>query len=134
VVFAVLAQFGALAVDLVAAHEVQPLAKASVRMSMASWPLVRKTTSSGRPMTTDFTGSPMCLAGIHSRAPISERVPGAFPHVRQVHSVDPVGHLAHAAQVLPLDAGHLYLEPSLSMLCLTRTSAALTCSRMVFSQ
>jgi hypothetical protein len=34
-----------------------------------------------------------------------QRVPGAFPHIRQVHGVDPVGHLAHAAQVLPLHPG-----------------------------
>ena len=34
-----------------------------------------------------------------------QRVPGAFPHIRQVHGVDPVGHLAHAAQVLPFHAG-----------------------------
>ena len=34
-----------------------------------------------------------------------QRVPSALPHIRQVHGVDPVGHLAHAAQVLPFDAG-----------------------------
>jgi hypothetical protein len=38
---------------------------------MASWPLVRKTRSSGRPITADVTGSPIWAAGIHSRAPIS---------------------------------------------------------------
>ena len=31
-----------------------------------------------------------------------QRVPGAFPHVRQVHGIDPVGHLADTAQVLRL--------------------------------
>jgi hypothetical protein len=31
-------------------------------------------------------------------------MPGAFPHIRQVHGVDPVDHLAHATQVLALDA------------------------------
>jgi len=54
-------------------------------------------------MTRDLAGSPIWAAGIHSRAPISACP--AFPHVRQVHSVDPVGHLAHAAQVLPLHPG-----------------------------
>ena len=38
---------------------------------MASWPLVRNRRSSGRPVTRDFTGSVMCSAGIHCRAPIS---------------------------------------------------------------
>ena len=38
---------------------------------MASWPLVRKTRSAGRPMTADVTRSPMCSAGIHCRAPTS---------------------------------------------------------------
>jgi hypothetical protein len=73
VVFQVLAQLSARAVDLIAAHEVQPHAvgEGLGRMSMASWPLVRKTRSSGRPMTADFAGSPMCPAGIHSRAPTS---------------------------------------------------------------
>jgi len=32
-----------------------------------------------------------------------QRVPGLFPHVRDVHGVDAVGHLARAPQVLPLD-------------------------------
>ena len=31
-----------------------------------------------------------------------QRVPGAFPYIYQVHGVDSVGHLARAAQVLPL--------------------------------
>ena len=70
-------------------------------MSMASCPLVRNTRSSGRPMTADVTGSPMWAAGIHSRAPPAR--PGALPHIRQVHGIDPVGHLAHAAQVLPFE-------------------------------
>ena len=48
-----------------------PSANASARMSMASWPLVRKSRSAGRPMTTDVTGSQICRAAIHSRAPIS---------------------------------------------------------------
>src|SRR5215467_8332916 len=30
-----------------------------------------------------------------------QRVPGAFPRIRQVHGVDVVGYHAHAAQVLP---------------------------------
>jgi hypothetical protein len=34
-----------------------------------------------------------------------QRVPGPFPHIRQVHGVDPVGHVAHAAQILPLHPG-----------------------------
>jgi hypothetical protein len=32
-------------------------------------------------------------------------MPGLFPHIRQVHRGDPVGHLPGAAQVVPLDAG-----------------------------
>ncbi len=38
---------------------------------MASWPLVRKARSAGRPMTADLAGSPIWAAGIHSRAPTS---------------------------------------------------------------
>jgi hypothetical protein len=38
---------------------------------MASWPLVRNTRPSGRPMAAARAGSPMWAAGIHSRAPIS---------------------------------------------------------------
>ena len=41
-------------------------------MSMASCPLVRNSRSSGRPMTSDVTGSSMCSRAIHCRAPISE--------------------------------------------------------------
>src|ERR1035437_4613646 len=40
-------------------------------MSMASWPLVRNRRFSGSPVSRDFTGSWMCSAGIHWRAPIS---------------------------------------------------------------
>jgi hypothetical protein len=32
-------------------------------------------------------------------------MPGPLAHIRQVHRGDPAGHLAHAPQVLPLDAG-----------------------------
>jgi len=32
-------------------------------------------------------------------------MPGALPHIRQVHGGDPAGHLAYTPQVLPLDAG-----------------------------
>ena len=69
-----LAQLGAVAVDLVAAGEVEAGSRrraASVQMSMASCPLVRNSRSSGSPMTRDFTGSSMCSRGIHCRAPIS---------------------------------------------------------------
>jgi hypothetical protein len=38
-------------------------------MSMASSPLVRNSRSSGRPMTKDVTGSSICGAGVHGRAP-----------------------------------------------------------------
>ena len=34
-----------------------------------------------------------------------QRVPGALAHIRQMHRGDPVGYLAHAPQVVPLDAG-----------------------------
>src|SRR5262245_47126567 len=72
-VFAELAQFGAAAIDLVAAQEVDP---GAVSEGLGAdidgqLPLVRNTKSSGRPMTRDFTGSSMCSAGIHWRAPIS---------------------------------------------------------------
>ncbi len=39
-----------------------------MRASGASWPLVRKARSAGSPVTADVTGSPMCQAGIQSRA------------------------------------------------------------------
>jgi hypothetical protein len=71
-------------------------------MSMASWPSVRKARSSGSPMTRDLTGSAMCSAGIHWRAPISA-CPVPLPHVGQVHGVDAVGHLPRASQVLAFD-------------------------------
>ena len=48
-----------------------PSANASAQMVMASCPLVWNTRSAGRPITWDFTGSAMCSAGIHCRAPIS---------------------------------------------------------------
>ena len=38
---------------------------------MASSPLVWNRRSSGRPVTSDFTGSLMSSAGIHCRAPAS---------------------------------------------------------------
>ena len=73
-------------------------------MSMASCPLVRNSRSSGRPMTSDVTGSSMCSRGIHCRAPISS-VPGLLPHQRHVHRVDPVRHPARAAHVLAFHPG-----------------------------
>ena len=54
-------------------------------------------------MTSDRTGSLTCSRGIHCRAPISA-YQVLFPHVRQVHDVDPVRDPARAPQVLPLDA------------------------------
>ena len=71
---------------------------------MASWPLVRKARSSRqahgrrrRPITDVGGRDPLPGA--------DQRVPGAFPRIGQVHGVDAVGHLAHAAQVLPFHAG-----------------------------
>jgi hypothetical protein len=51
--------------------KVSPSAQASSQMSMASCPLVRNRRSSGSPVTSDVTGSLICSAGIHWRAPIS---------------------------------------------------------------
>ena len=72
-VFEELPQLGAAAVDLSPQKKSNrmPSASASVEMSMASCPLVRKTRFSGRPTTTDATASSMWAAGIHCRAQIS---------------------------------------------------------------
>src|ERR1035441_9166855 len=73
-------------------------------MSMASCPFVRNRRFSGRPVTSDFTGSVMSSAGIHWRAP-ARACPGLSPpHVRQVHRVDAVRDPARAAHVLPFHA------------------------------
>ena len=73
-------------------------------MSMASCPFVRNPRSSGRPVTSDFTGSSTCSRGIHCRAPTSAW-PGLLPDVGQVHGVDPVRDPARAAHVLALHPG-----------------------------
>ncbi len=48
-----------------------PSAYAAAQMPMASCPLVRDSRPAGSPMSRDLTGSAMCSAGIHCRAPIS---------------------------------------------------------------
>ena len=73
-------------------------------MSMASCPLVRNSRSSGRPMTSDVTGSSICSRGIHCRAPTSA-CPVFSRTQRQVHRVDPVRHPARAPHVLAFHPG-----------------------------
>jgi hypothetical protein len=106
VVLQVLAQFGAGAIDLIAAHEVQPHAVGEglgedidgLLALGAEGQADRQAHGRGRHRITDvggrdpFPGADQC-------------VPGAFPRIRQVHRVDAVGHLACAPQVLPFHAG-----------------------------
>ena len=111
-VFAELAQLGAGAVDLIAAHEVQPHAvgeglgeDVDGQLALGAEDQIRRQAHGRRRHR---------IADVLGRDPFpgaDQRVPGAFPHIRQVHGVDPVGHLAHAAQVLPLDAGRAGCRP-----------------------
>ena len=105
-VFRVSAQLGARAVDLVTAHEVQQDAvgegfgeDVDGQLALGAEHQVRWEARERRcHRITD-------LPGRDPFAGADQRVPGAFPHIGQVHGVDPVGHLAHAAQVLPLHPG-----------------------------
>jgi len=54
-------------------------------------------------MSRDFTRVLDVLAG-DPLPGADQHVPGLFPHVAQVHGVDPVGYPARAPQVLPFDA------------------------------
>ena len=97
-----LPQLGAVAVDLVAASEIEAdavgvRAGADVdgQLSLgAELKIRRQAHEQGLHRVVEvFTGYP--LAGAE------QRVPGLFPHVRQVHGVDPVRDAARAPQVLP---------------------------------
>ena len=106
VVFQVLAQLGAGAVDLIAAHEVQPDAVGDGLGEDVDGQLPLG--AEGQLLRQAHDRRCHRVAEVGGRDPLpgaDQRVPGAFPHVRQVHGVDPVGHLAHAAQVLPLHPG-----------------------------
>ena len=100
-----LAQLRAVAVDLVAAGEVEAdavgvRAGADVdgQLSLGAEPQVqRQAHEQGLHRVLDvLAGDP--LAGA------DQRVPGLVPHVGQVDGVDPVGHPARAPQVLALDS------------------------------
>ena len=103
--FEVRAQLRAVAVHLVSAVEVRsdPVgggvrADVDGQLALGAEPQVqRQAHDQGLDRVLDvLAGDPLPGA--------DQRVPGAFPHVRQVHGVDPVGHPARAPQVLPLDA------------------------------
>ncbi len=103
----VLTQFGATAVHLVTAHEVEGPRRrrrpAARRWPTAPWygtpgPAAGRRPSGGR------------VADLPGRDPLArpdQRVPGPLTYIRQVHRVDPVGHPAGAPQVLALDPGRL---------------------------
>ena len=102
--FEVLAQLGAVAVHLVPAVEVRPdpvgggvRADVDGQLSLGAERQVRRQAhDQGLHRVLDvLAGNPLPGA--------DQRVPGLLPHVGQVHGVDPVGHLARAPQVLPLD-------------------------------
>ena len=106
VVFEVLAQLGAVAVDLVAADEVQPDAVGDGLGEDVDGQLPLG--AEGQVQRQAHDRRCHRVVDVRGRDPLpgaDQRVPGAFPHVRQVHGVDPVGHLARAAQVLPLHPG-----------------------------
>jgi hypothetical protein len=57
--------------------------------------------------------SSMCSAG----DPLprgDQRVPGAFPHIRQVHRGDPVGSLPRTPWAVPLDLGRVLALPGVA--------------------
>jgi hypothetical protein len=106
VVLQVLAQLGAGTIDLIAAYEIQPHAvggglgeDVGGQLALgAESQVLRQAHGRRRHRVTDVPG----------RDPFpgaDQRVPGAFPRIRQVHGIDPVGYLAYAAQVLPFHAG-----------------------------
>jgi hypothetical protein len=73
VVFEELPQLRAAAVDLIPAHVIQrdPVRERLGADLLGQLALGAELQSSGRPMSSDFTGSSICSAGIHWRAPIS---------------------------------------------------------------
>jgi hypothetical protein len=100
-----LPQLGAAAVDLVAAGEVEAQAvgvrgRADIDGQLplgAELKLQRQPHEQGLHRVGDvLAGDPLPGA--------DQRMPDSFPHVGQVHGVDPVGHLPRAPQVLALDS------------------------------
>ena len=94
----------AVAVHLVPAVEVRPdpvgggvLADVDGQLPLGAEPQVQR-----QPHDQGLHRVLEVLAG-DPLAGADQRVPGLFPHVGQVHGVDPVGHLPRAPQVLPLD-------------------------------
>ena len=121
VVLEELAQLGAAAIDLVAAGEIEAEAvgvhlRAQVDGQLplgAELQIRRQAHGQGLHRIVDVLGR-YPLAGA------DQRVPGLFPHVRQVHGVDPVGHPARASHVLAFDSrGRLagFLLPGLVDRC-----------------
>jgi hypothetical protein len=106
VVFQVLTQLGARAVHLIAADEVQPhpVSEGLGEDVDGQLPLGAEDQALRHAHDRRFHR----ITDVIGRDPFpraDQRVPGAFPHIGQVHGIDPVGQLADAAQVLPLYPG-----------------------------
>ena len=104
--FQIVAQLGAVAVDLVPAHEVQPdtVGEDLGEQIDGQLPLGPEHQIAGQPHDQGRGR----VVDLLTRDPLpagDQRVPGLLPHIRQVHRGDPVGHLSRAAQIVPLDAG-----------------------------
>ena len=100
-----LAQLGAVAVDLVAAGEVERQA-VGVRVGAdvdGQLPLGAEGQVQRQPHEQGLHRVLEVLAG-DPLPGADQRVPGPLPHVRQVHCIDPVGHPARAPQVLAFHA------------------------------
>ncbi len=105
-VFEELPQLGTAAVHLVAADEIEadPVgvrvrADADCQLPFGAEPQVQGQAGDQRRYR---------VADVLARYPLpgaDQRVPGALPHVRQVHGVNAVRDPARASQVLPLDTG-----------------------------
>src|SRR5262249_8564812 len=106
VFFSERAQLGAVAVDLIAAQEIDPGAVGTRlganidgQLALGAEPKVRRQAREQRlHRVTEVPG----------RDPLpgaDQRMPGLLAHIRQVHRGNAIGHLAHAPQVLALDTG-----------------------------
>jgi hypothetical protein len=131
VVFQVLTQLGARAVHLIAADEVQPhpVSEGLGEDVDGQLPLGAEDQALRHAHDRRFHR----ITDVLGRDPFpraDQRVPGAFPHMGQVHGIDPVGHLADAAQVLPLYPGG---QPARLDLAATVSHTARLSSRWVLS-